>query len=106
MEIDTSFETRFEQLDALLSKAGLGSKKVVRVANYHSPNIQFRSWAILCPDGYILTDESPVVHGHPVERRFCLATDYCHIQSYRPTGKERPSFIEGFYRKWDYERLH
>lgn len=98
---NTDFEDKFEKLDALLDQFLPPTKKAVPVANYHTPNRIFKSWAVLALDGEKeIFDEGYIRHGHPISQRFCLNTDYCHIEGYRPTGKERPAFIQGFYKKW------
>jgi hypothetical protein len=98
--INLDFEDRFEKLDNLLSTLLPPVKKGELVANYHTPNKLYRSYCVLARDSDTWFNPAIVIHGHDNSKRFCLWSDYCHVEGYRPTGKERPSFIEGFYKKW------
>lgn len=117
--------TKFEDFDLetlfarLVASRHNGPK---RVAKYTRPDYAYFSIAVLCPPDFEWTTgsmehawewyehyddravrefclEPLIMHGHPRTER-CTNDKFCHVHGYRPRGDEKPSFIEGFYRKW------
>ena len=96
--------------------------KTPTVAEYEQPTRKMWFIEVLVPTGFKwkntiynnywgmplfnITVNDPITtvvrHGHPVGEH-CYANYYCHVWEYRPTGKEHPSFLKLFRKKWEYE---
>lgn len=110
--MDLDLKAEFERVLA-------GHKQVNRqsVANYYTPNMVYRSVALLAPEDFEWTGftqelwlpveifhdptATVVLHGHD-KKKYCRNDYFCHVLGYRPTGKEKPKFLKGFYEKWRY----